>query len=64
MITRLALYSVLGLLLNAMGSTWDTWQFWCMVGLFWAAERLSYQDTLDMIQEEVDRIREERKEKP
>lgn len=45
MITRLALYMTLGLLLDALGHRWDTWGFWAMLGLFWAAEALTRRET-------------------
>jgi hypothetical protein len=32
----LALYFTMGLLLAGVGFTFDTWQFWCFFGLFWA----------------------------
>jgi len=32
----LALYITMGLLLAGVGFTFDTWQFWCFLGLFWA----------------------------
>lgn len=32
----LALYLTLGLLLSGVGFTFDSWQFWCFLGLFWA----------------------------
>jgi hypothetical protein len=44
MIQRIALYSTMGLLLQALGHTWDTWQFWSMLSLFWASERLTKQE--------------------
>ena len=41
--TRLVLYATLGSLLSALGHEWDTWQFWCVAGLFWASDLLSRQ---------------------
>lgn len=32
----LTLYITMGLLLAGVGFTFDTWQFWCFMGLFWA----------------------------
>ena len=57
MLTRLALYTALGLVLNAMGATLSTWQFWSVVGLFWASEHLTRQELWDQITEEVARLR-------
>ncbi len=39
--TRLVLYATLGMLCSALGHQWDSWEFWCLLGLFWAADRLS-----------------------
>lgn len=44
MITRLVLYATLGTLCSVLGFTWDSWQFWSLLGLFWAADRLAHQD--------------------
>jgi hypothetical protein len=41
--THLVLYATLGTLLSVLGHEWDTWQFWSMLGLFWASDRLSKQ---------------------
>jgi hypothetical protein len=30
--------------LQALGHTWDTWQFWSMLALFWASERVTKQE--------------------
>jgi len=59
MLTRLALYTALGLVLNAMDATLNTWQFWSVVGLFWASEHLTRQELWDQITEEVARMRAE-----
>ena len=34
-----ALYATMGLLLSVAGFSFDDWQFWCFLGLFWAASR-------------------------
>ena len=36
---QLTLYITMGLLLTGVGFTFDTWQFWCFMGLFWAVSR-------------------------
>jgi hypothetical protein len=33
----------MGLLLSAVGFAYDTWQFWCFLGLFWGVERMGRQ---------------------
>ena len=59
MLTRLALYTALGLVLNAMGATLDTWQFWSVVGLFWASEHLTRQELWEQIQRQVKQLQAE-----
>ncbi len=59
MLTRLALYTALGLVLSAMGATLDTWQFWSVVGLFWASEHLTRQELWEQIQRQVKQLQAE-----
>ena len=61
MITRMAIYVALGLLLSHMGYNFDSIEFWCVVGLFWATEHLARVELIDDIHTEVERIRAERK---
>ena len=63
MLTRIALYSTLGFLLDAVGHSVGTWQFWSFVGLFWASEHLTRTDLIEEINKEVERIRAERNSK-
>lgn len=42
--TRLAVYVALALLMTVVGLQWNQVEFWCMVGLFWAAEFLNRQE--------------------
>ena len=44
MIQRIALYTVLGLVLNAVAVDFDTWGFWCILALFWASETLTRRE--------------------
>ena len=44
MFTRIALYATLGLVLDALGHPWNTWQFWSVLGLFWAADVLARRE--------------------
>ena len=44
MLQRIALYTVLGLVLNAVGADWNTWGFWCILALFWASEVLTRRE--------------------
>ena len=41
MLQRIALYTVLGLVLNAVGAEFNTWGFWSILALFWASEALT-----------------------
>ena len=51
MLARLALYSTLGYVLFALEQSWDSWGFWCVLGLFWAAEHLTRSETVDELTE-------------
>ncbi len=61
----LILWATVGLLLGAVGYTFDTWQFWCFLGTYWAVERIGRTrgaaegiiKYLDMSSAEQDRIR-------
>ena len=41
MLTRIALYTTLGVLLDALGLSATNWGFWSVLGLFLACDRLS-----------------------
>lgn len=43
MLIDIVLWVTVGLLLAAVGHTWDTWQFWCFLGTYWAVSVLSRQ---------------------
>ena len=61
MLARIALYSTLGYLLDqGLGCQWNTWQFWSVLGLFWAAETLTRVETLEQIQQELERLKRSR----
>jgi hypothetical protein len=30
--------------LDALGHSWDTWQFWSVLGLFWAADIMARRE--------------------
>jgi hypothetical protein len=44
MLQRIALYTVLGLVLNAVGVLFNTWGFWSILALFWAAETMTRRE--------------------
>jgi uncharacterized membrane protein len=57
--TRIALYAVLGLVLDAIGVTLDTVGFWCILALFWAVERNAVEDIFTSINKELERLKRE-----
>lgn len=40
MVQALILWATVGILLNAVGYSIDSWQFWCFFATYWAVERL------------------------
>ena len=56
MLTRLALYTALGLVLATQDWTVSTWQFWSVVALFWASEYLARLETRDQLVAELARL--------
>lgn len=40
-IQRIALYATMGMLLNALGHTWDSWGFWCVLVMFWGSDLIA-----------------------
>ena len=63
MLLRLALYSTLGLVLDALGQSYNTWGFWCILALFISAEHLTRIQVVEDINAEVERIKQQRKAK-
>jgi hypothetical protein len=67
MIQRIALYTVLGLTLNAVGAEFNTWGFWSILALFWAAETITRREGYEagmvfiatLPQEHLDKIKQE-----
>jgi hypothetical protein len=72
MIQRIALYTVLGLVLNAVGAEhnvdlFNTWGFWSILALFWAAETITRREGYEagmvfiatLPQEHLDKIKQE-----
>lgn len=43
MLLELVLWGTIGALLNAVGYSFDTWQFWCFLGTYWAVSMISRQ---------------------
>ena len=44
MLQRIAIYATLGCLLDALGHDWNTWGFWCVLGLFIAVDALARRE--------------------
>lgn len=61
MLQRLALYSTLGWLMLALGQQWDSWGFWCILGLFWASEHLTRMETMAAVAQQIQNMREQMK---
>ena len=62
---ELVLWGTIGSLLSAVGHSFDTWQFWCFMGTYWAVSHLGRTwgkvqgiiDYIDMTEAEQERIR-------
>ena len=48
MFTRIALYATLGLLCTSLELNWDTWGFWCIGGLFFAADTIARREGFEV----------------
>jgi len=59
---RLAVYSVLALVLGLLGLTWTTELFWCVMALVWVAEHLArlegYDDAIEISQSILEKAHE------
>ncbi len=44
MIQRLVLWATLGMLCSALGYTISSWEFWCLLAMFWAVQQLAHRD--------------------
>ena len=56
MLTRLALYATLGMVLDALGLDWTSTGFWCILALFVAQEHLTRHDTWTDIEQAAERM--------
>ena len=52
---RVVLYATLGVLASVLGYSWDTWQFACLLGLFWASDVLGHMEGREQ-QAELDQV--------
>ena len=59
MITRILLYSTLGLLLDAVGLTYQDTGFWLFVAVFWAVETQARTELIEELQAELELMRKE-----
>ena len=57
MLQRIVLYSTLAVLLNALAITFESWAFWCVIGLFWASEQLSRMELVEQLNLELEALR-------
>lgn len=49
---KIALWGTIGTLLVAAGFPWDSWQFWCFMGTYWAVNRIGrYQGAVQAMVE-------------
>ena len=55
--TRIALYTALGYVIDTLGAHWDTWGFWCVLGLFWAAEQHTRLELIEQLNAELQELR-------
>lgn len=59
MLQRIALYAVLGLVLDAAKINIDHWAFWCILGLFLASEWMTRREVMETVQEYVTAVRDQ-----
>jgi hypothetical protein len=57
LLARLAVYSILGWLLDRLGHGWQTTEFWCVVALYWAAEQIARVETQQQLLKELEQRR-------
>jgi hypothetical protein len=57
MLRRLALYSALGFVLDALGCHVQDPGFWLVVALFWAAEHNTRAEVIDQLDAELEEMR-------
>ena len=48
MFTRIALYATLGVLCTSLELNWDTFGFWCIGGLFFAADIIARREGFEI----------------
>ncbi len=59
MLQRIALYAVLGLVLDAASINLDHWAFWCILGLFIASEWMTRREVMEQVQQYVTAVRDQ-----
>jgi hypothetical protein len=57
MIQRIVLYAVLGYTLDTLGTGFDHWGFWCILGLFWASEHMTRRELIEQLNLELQEMR-------
>lgn len=59
MLQRIALYAVLGMVLDAAQISIQHWAFWCILALFLASEWMTRRETLERVQEYVQAVKQQ-----
>lgn len=59
MLQRIALYAVLGMVLDAAQISIQHWAFWCILALFIASEWMTRRETLERVQEYVQAVKQQ-----
>ena len=57
------IYGLTGTIMDSVGYSWDTYQFWCMMALLFALEKAVRIDLMHELQTEYKKILAEEKEK-
>ena len=59
MLQRIALYAVLGMVLDAAQISIGHWAFWCILALFLASEWMTRREALESVEEYVKAVRQQ-----
>lgn len=59
MFQRIALYAVLGLVLDAASININHWAFWCILALFIASEWMTRREVTEQMEEYISAVREQ-----
>ena len=59
MLQRIALYAVLGMVLDAAQISITHWAFWCILALFIASEWMTRREVLEQVEEYVSAVKQQ-----